>query len=246
MPPAPKTVLLCCGTRTAQPKPCSDTQPSCDVCLSAEMDGAYHHRGRPDGPPLGSGDGKRTRPASRRARRIRGCDSQYCWRSRRDGGESQDFTVRLWDAATGKELHRWEQSHGTVTGAAFGVNEDVVLTWGVDALARLWNPHRSYDSATLGEGCAGFGAVAQGYLSEDERRIVTILRNGRTDVWSRNGTLIFTLHTFPETRSLSGCGFSYRPLPKPLLLPLRRIWATCWFTAQTVRLSYSICQARTR
>jgi WD40 repeat protein len=128
-------------------------------------------------------------------------------------GSEKDYTVRLWDAAAGKELHRWREFQGTVTGLAFSPDGQSVLTWGSDGSARLWNAQGRYDRrAVMGYGCAGPGSIKQAYLSDDGERIVTILWNGRTDVWdSRSGARLLTLHTFSATRAAPPCEVSMPP-----------------------------------
>jgi WD40 repeat protein len=125
-------------------------------------------------------------------------------------GREQDYAVRLWDITTGRELHRWEDSDGTIIGLAFGPGGRTVLAWGADGSARLRNAQGRYDRlAEVGFGCPPWSSIAQALLSDDGERIVTVLRNGRADVWdSRGGKLLLTLHTFPETRAGSPCEFS--------------------------------------
>jgi WD40 repeat protein len=126
-------------------------------------------------------------------------------------GNGNDYTVRLWDTATGKELHRWQDSNGTVTGLVFAMDGQTVLAWGADGAARLWEALGRYNRLSeVGFSCAGPGSIAQAWLSDDRKRIVTVLRNGRTDVWdSRSGAILLTLHTFVDTRvDRSPCEFS--------------------------------------
>jgi len=125
-------------------------------------------------------------------------------------GTGKDYTLRLWDTATGKELHRWHDSNGTIIGLTFGSDGRTFLAWGADGSARLRNAQGGYDRlAEVGSRCAGPGSIKQASLSGDGERIITVLRNGRTDVSdSRSGTVLLTLHTFPDTRAGSPCDFS--------------------------------------
>jgi len=134
-------------------------------------------------------------------------------------GIGKDYTVQLWETATGKELHRWQDSNGTVIGLAFGSDGRTILAWGADGSARLEAARGRYDRlAEVGFGCAGPGSIAQAWLSDDSERIVTVLRNGRTDVWDRrSGAVLLTLHTFPDTRVGSPCEISFPPIAPELV-----------------------------
>jgi WD40 repeat protein len=123
-------------------------------------------------------------------------------------GMGKDFTLRLWDAATGKQLGQWQDAQGTITGLSFNERGRVILAWGTDGFARVRTAekvHRGFSD--VGTGCPGLGSVLQAYMSRDESRIVTVLQNGRVDLWdSRSGAGLLTLHTFSGTRGEQGCG----------------------------------------
>jgi WD40 repeat protein len=128
-------------------------------------------------------------------------------------GSGNDYMVQLWETAAAKELHHWQESRGTVIGLAFSSDGRTVLSWGADGSVRLRNAQGLYDRfSDVGFGCAGPGSIKQAYLSDDGERIVTILKNGRTDLWdSRSGTPVMTLHTFPNTRGASPCEIPIPP-----------------------------------
>jgi WD40 repeat protein len=125
-------------------------------------------------------------------------------------GIGKDFSVRLFETGSGRELHRWRESKGTVLGLAFSSDGQIILTWGADGLARLRRALGQYDQVSnIGFGCAGPGSIVKAFLSQDGTRAVTVLRNGRTDLWdSRSGTSVLTLHTFLGADENSGCRVS--------------------------------------
>jgi WD40 repeat protein len=123
-------------------------------------------------------------------------------------GMGKDFTVRLWDPAAGKQLRQWQDAQGTITGLSFNDGARVILAWGTDGFARVRTAGQiNRGFSDVGTGCLGLGSVLQAYMSGDESRIVTVLQNGRVDLWdSRSGAGLLTLHTFSGTRGEEGCG----------------------------------------
>jgi WD40 repeat protein len=118
-------------------------------------------------------------------------------------GEGNNYILQLWDTATGKELHRWQNFAGTVLGLDFGPDGRTVLAWGADGAARLFETQDHYKRlAAVGSGCYGPGSIAQAWQSDDQARIITVLRNGRIDVWdTHKAVVLLTLHTFPDTHN---------------------------------------------
>jgi WD40 repeat protein len=123
-------------------------------------------------------------------------------------GMGKDFTLRLWDPAAGKQLRQWQDAQGTITGLSFNDGGRVILAWGTDGFARVRTTGQvNRGFSDVGTGCPGLGSVLQAYMSGDESRIVTVLQNGRVDLWdSRSGAGLLTLHTFSGTRGEEGCG----------------------------------------
>ena len=67
-------------------------------------------------------------------------------------------------------------------------------------------------------GCPGPGAIEQAWLAGGGDRIVTVIRNGRADVWDRaSGALLFTLHTFAQTRGTAPCYTTMFPQPPEIV-----------------------------
>ena len=59
--------------------------------------------------------------------------------TRSSGASSNDGTARLWDAATGAEIRRFEGHGSPVTSVAFSPDGATLLTRGNDGTARLWD-----------------------------------------------------------------------------------------------------------
>jgi WD40 repeat protein len=131
-------------------------------------------------------------------------------------GMGKDFTLRLWDAGAGKQLRQWQDAQGTITGLSFNEGGRVILAWGTDGFARVRTAGQvNRGFSDVGTGCPGLGAVVQAYMGGDESRIVTVLQNGRVDLWdSRSGAGLLTLHTFSGTRGEEGCGSLVEDAPQ--------------------------------
>src|SRR5262245_2188918 len=52
---------------------------------------------------------------------------------------SADKTIKLWDAATGRELHSLSGHSGWVNSVAFSPNGKTLVSCGGDASVKLWN-----------------------------------------------------------------------------------------------------------
>jgi WD40 repeat protein len=123
------------------------------------------------------------------------------------GGLTDNYGLRLWNVAAGSELHRFAEQRGTVMGLAFNRNGQSLLAWSADGWARLWDTRSPFGRvAFVGYGCLAPVSFRDVYLSADDARIVTILKDGRTDVWdSRTGSRLLALHTFRSTSDGPPC-----------------------------------------
>jgi len=52
---------------------------------------------------------------------------------------SEDNTLRLWDAATGKQIGPAMTHRGRVLGAVFDKDQQRILSWSDDTTLRLWD-----------------------------------------------------------------------------------------------------------
>ena len=53
---------------------------------------------------------------------------------------SADQTVRVWDAATGRELQRLSDHHAAIIGVAIGADNASIVSAGADGSIRVWKP----------------------------------------------------------------------------------------------------------
>ncbi|MFZ1681760.1 MAG: hypothetical protein WAT70_12150, partial [Rhizobiaceae bacterium] len=89
---------------------------------------------------------------------------------------SWDNTARLWEAATGKELRRFEGHENWVTAAAFSPDGRTVLTGSWDNTARLWEAPRTsgLDVYRIAEIMCRKRMFGQEQFTEEELRRSTI------------------------------------------------------------------------
>src|SRR6266478_5947947 len=71
-----------------------------------------------------------------------------------------DNTVRLWDAATRKEIKKLEGHAGLVLAVAFSPDGKMILSGSLDKSAKLWELPRSGPAKDLTENPAGIHALA--------------------------------------------------------------------------------------
>jgi WD40 repeat protein len=58
--------------------------------------------------------------------------------SRRVLSASRDGTIRLWEIATGKELHQFEAHAGGALCVAFTLDGTMAVSGGADGMVRVW------------------------------------------------------------------------------------------------------------
>ena len=105
---------------------------------------------------------------------------------------SDDGSVRLWDAATGK-LERVLGGHGqSVNSVSYSADGRRLVSAGADSTARVWTLDGNGSVILRGHE----GAVASADFDPSGRRVVTAGRDGTVRVWSANGgealVLLFT------------------------------------------------------
>ena len=117
-----------------------------------------------------------------------------------------DDTARLWDAASGAELCRFEGHAGAVFSAVFGADGRTILTAGDDGTARLWDATGGAELRRFeGHGGAVFSAAA----SLDGQAILTAGHDGTARLWdAANGAALRTFegHVGRVTSAVFGAG----------------------------------------
>lgn len=118
---------------------------------------------------------------------------------------SQDNTVRVWDAASGKTIQTLRGHSGRVSSAAFVDNGARILSASHDRLLKLWNLAGYEEVRVLrGQLLAGHAdAILGANFSRDGKQVVTASRDRSAKVWNTaDGSLAATLaegHDFLAT-----------------------------------------------
>ncbi len=118
---------------------------------------------------------------------------------------SQDNTVRIWDAASGRTIQTLRGHSGRVSSAAFVDRGQRILSASHDRLLKLWKLSRYEEVRVLrGKLLAGHADAVLGVnFSRDAQQIVTASRDRSAKIWNpADGELIATLsegHDFLAT-----------------------------------------------
>jgi len=91
-------------------------------------------------------------------------------------GEYPDFTARVWDAVTGKELRVLKGHEGSVGSAVFSPDGKWIVTASLDRTARIWEAKTGKEVRVLR---GHSGAVLSAAFSPDGKRVLTV-GEGRT------------------------------------------------------------------
>jgi WD40 repeat protein len=108
---------------------------------------------------------------------------------------SLDKTARLWDAATGAEVRRFEHS-SYVESVAFSRDGRLILTGGGDKTAHLWDASNGSELRRFEGHSADVNSVN---FSPDERFVLTSSLDGTARLWDfTTGRLLASLVSFRE------------------------------------------------
>jgi WD40 repeat protein len=121
-----------------------------------------------------------------------------------------DALVRLWDAATGKEIRRFEGHKGSLEGLAFSPDGKTILSAGNDGIARLWDVATGKEVRQL----AGHQGTLTAIFSPDGKTVAT---KGGSDATGRlwDAATGKELHTFKVARD-TGSPLAFAPDGKTL------------------------------
>ena len=104
---------------------------------------------------------------------------------------ANDGTARVWDTATGAELHRLDHvDEALIVQAEFGPAAKTVMTLGTDCTVRLWSLVSGQELMRVANrltprttGWDALGCERAG-LSEDGKRLWTVIPGGLLQVWA--------------------------------------------------------------
>jgi WD40 repeat protein len=104
---------------------------------------------------------------------------------------SHDNTVRLWDAATGRETARLEGHEGPVISVAYSPDGKTLASGSGDHTVRLWDAATGRETARL---AGHVGRVASVAYSPDGKTLASGSRDGTARLWN-----LALLDATPET-----------------------------------------------
>ena len=91
---------------------------------------------------------------------------------------SEDKTARIWDAASGQEVHKLTHD-GWVYGASFSPDRTTVVTWSVDNTARIWDVSSGQEIHRLTHN----GPMRAAAFNPDSTKLVTCSIDGTARIW---------------------------------------------------------------
>lgn len=124
---------------------------------------------------------------------------------------SQDNTVRVWDAQTGRCLNRLQGHTTRIWSVAVHPNGRRLLSGSNDSMLKLWNPRNGQSLRTLRASCVGVKCIAyspngQTLATGGDDKAVRLwdLRSGqRTQIWGEHAGWIWDLAFSPDSQQLA-------------------------------------------
>jgi WD40 repeat protein len=121
----------------------------------------------------------------------------YSRDGRRLATSSLDHTIKVWDAADGRELHTLRGHRDWVRGVTFSPDGRRIASAGADALVKVWDADRAQERLTLRGHTQAASAVA---FSPDGTRLASAASDQTIKVWDPDhdpGGLRYTGHGGP-------------------------------------------------
>ena len=104
---------------------------------------------------------------------------------------SYNYSIRLWDAATGRELRTLTGTHSNILATAFSPDSRLLASGGDDAVVKLWDTATGRELATLNGHSLSVKALA---FSSDGKLLVSGSDDGSARLWDvKSGEALATL-----------------------------------------------------